>query len=233
MAPPLYKIVFDTIIGRITSGELKPGAMLPSEIEIAREMGVSQGTARKALIELELRGLVQRKQGKGTFVTVHTPESSLFHFFRLRNLDGSREQPQLAYETVTKRHSTAEERKILPRKPDIVFEIERVRSLSGRNVIFERSVVPRWLFPALPSHSPLPNTLYVYYQHAYSCVIMRAEESIRTKPADAKTASALGVVEGTCVLDVIRHSIDLQNRVVEIRSSAYLTEQHAYSITLF
>jgi len=233
MAPPLYKIVFDTIIGRITSGELKPGMMLPSEIEIARDMGVSQGTARKAIIELELRGLVQRKQGRGTFVTVHTPESSLFHFFRLRNLDGTRETPQLVSEAITKRPSTEEERQVLPRKPDVVFQIERIRSLSGQNVIFERSVVPRWLFPDLPSHAPLPNTLYVYYQQAYSCVIMRAEESIRTRPADARTADALGVAEGTCVLDVLRHSVDLQNRVVEIRTSAYLTENHAYAVTLF
>lgn len=233
MAPPLYKIVFDTIIGQITSGALKPGAMLPSEIDLAKEMGVSQGTARKALIELELRGLVQRKQGKGTFVTVHTPESSLFHFFRMRNLDGTRETPQLVSERVYKRPSTEEERKLLPRKPDVVFAIERTRSLSGRNVIFETSVVPRWLFPELPSHAPLPNTLYVYYQQAYSCVIMRAEESIRTKPAGAKTANALGIAEGTCVLDAKRHSIDLQNRIVEIRHSEYLTEHHEYGVTLF
>lgn len=233
MAPPLYKIVFDTIIGRITSGELKPGAMLPSEIDLAKEMGVSQGTARKALIELELRGLVQRKQGKGTFVTVHTPESSLFHFFRLRSLDGTRQTPVLITESVSKRRATEEERKLLPRKPDMVFEVERVRSLSGRKVIHETSVVPRWLFPDLPNHAPLPNTLYVYYQQAYSCVIMRAEESIRTNPVNAKVAEALEVPEGTCALDVTRHSIDIQNRIVEIRRSAYLTENHAYRVDLF
>jgi len=233
MAPPLYKIVFDKIIARITSGELKPGAMLPSEVDLAKEMGVSQGTARKALVELELRGLVHRKQGKGTFVTIHTPESSLFHFFRLRKLDGTREQPLLVSESVSKRPATAEEKELLPRKPDVVYVVERVRSLSGMNVIFEKSVVPRWLFPDLPSHTPLPNTLYVYYQQAYSCVIMRAEEGIRTKPADDRTAEALGIPAGTCVLDVVRHSIDLQNRIVEIRSSAYLTEHHKYGVTLF
>ena len=59
MAPPLYQVVIDTIIERIASGSLASGAMLPSETQLGAELGVSQGTARKALIELEARGLVR------------------------------------------------------------------------------------------------------------------------------------------------------------------------------
>ena len=76
MAPPLYQVVIDTIVERIASGVLQSGALLPSETQLGAELGVSQGTARKALMELESRGLVQRAQGRGTFVTVRTPETS-------------------------------------------------------------------------------------------------------------------------------------------------------------
>ncbi|WP_231098362.1 GntR family transcriptional regulator [Rhodovulum sulfidophilum] len=62
MATPLYQTVIDTIVARIASGELPSGALLPSETQLGAELGVSQGTARKALSELEKRGLVQRAQ---------------------------------------------------------------------------------------------------------------------------------------------------------------------------
>jgi len=77
---PLYKVVYDRIINRVVSGELGPGAMLPSEKDLGAEFGVSQGTARKALSQLETKGIVQRRQGLGTFVTTTTPETALFHF---------------------------------------------------------------------------------------------------------------------------------------------------------
>ena len=47
------------------------------------ELGVSQGTARKALEELERRGIIKRRQGVGSFVAVRTPENALFQFFQI------------------------------------------------------------------------------------------------------------------------------------------------------
>ena len=117
MAPPLYQVVMNTIVDRIASGSLPSGAMLPSETQLGAELGVSQGTARKALMELEARGLVQRVQGRGTFVTVRTPETSLFNFFRLRNPDGTLESPRLEWETVRRRAATPEERAELFGRP--------------------------------------------------------------------------------------------------------------------
>ena len=65
---PLYVEVRDTVLGRISTGAWKPGEMLPSESAIGQELGVSQGTVRKALDDLAAQNLVVRRQGKGTFV---------------------------------------------------------------------------------------------------------------------------------------------------------------------
>ena len=229
---PLYQIVIDTIIERIASGALPPGAMLPSEPQLGAELGVSQGTARKALIELEQRGLVQRAQGRGTFVTVRTPENSLFNFFRLRHLDGSQSAPALQAQDIRRRPATAEERGILFGAPEEVFEITRLRGLSGDDKVFEVSVVPAPLFPGLADRAPLPNTLYVFYQQAYSCIIVRAEEKLRAEGATAEIASKLGVPAGAAVLSVDRQAIDALDRVVERRVSHALTGNHAYTVSL-
>ena len=52
----------------IVSGELAPGRRLPPERELARLLGVSRGLVREAIHELALKGLVHRRQGRGTEV---------------------------------------------------------------------------------------------------------------------------------------------------------------------
>ena len=51
---------------------------LPSENQLAATFGVSRMTARKALVELEAEGMVERIQGKGTFV--RTPDPAMGYF---------------------------------------------------------------------------------------------------------------------------------------------------------
>lgn len=232
MSSPLYQVVIDTVVDRIASGAWPPGAMLPSETQLGAELGVSQGTARKALIALEARGLVQRSQGRGTFVTRRTPESSLFQFFRLRRPDGSQARPELLREEVRRRRSRREERERLHGAPASVFEVERVRALDGRASLFERSIVPAELFPGLDGQAPLPNPLYVHYQHSYGIIIVRADESLRAAAADAGAAAALGVAPGTPLLGVDRLSIDVGGRTVEWRRSVCLTGDMTYQISL-
>ena len=56
---PLYKQVYDRLVIRISEGYWKPAEALPSEYALANELGVSQGTVRKALNELEAEKLVE------------------------------------------------------------------------------------------------------------------------------------------------------------------------------
>ena len=55
---PLYAQVRERLLQRISSGTWRPGQLIPNEFELAREMGVSQGTARKALDSLAADGLL-------------------------------------------------------------------------------------------------------------------------------------------------------------------------------
>ena len=90
---PLYRQVQDLLTQRLIEGFWKPGAALPSELALAEELGVSHGTVRKALNEMVARNLLRRRQGRGTYVSEHTQESSLFRFFRLRHPDGEDRVP--------------------------------------------------------------------------------------------------------------------------------------------
>lgn len=65
---PQYRRIAVDLQDRIASGALVPGAPVPSESEIGRQYGVSRGTARQALSELEGSGLIVAVHGRGRFV---------------------------------------------------------------------------------------------------------------------------------------------------------------------
>ena len=232
-AVPLYRRVYDTIIGRIVGGELRAGAMLPSEADLGAELGVSQGTARRALTELERNGVVERRQGRGTFVAVTTPERALFHFFRLRRPDGTRVVPDLLSESVRRRRASAAERTALGSDTaDPVFEVSRVRAIDGRPRARETMILSARLFPGLAERAPLPNTLYAFYQQAFGVAVVRAEEALSAVAAQAADAEGLGIAEGTPLLQVERRASDISGRVVELRRSRYLTDTLTYNVHL-
>ena len=228
--PPLWRRTRDAIIARIVAGEFGAGSMLPSEPELGAQLGVSQGTARKALSELERAGVVERRQGRGTFVPVTTPERALFHFFRLRRPDGAAVAPELVEESLRRRAPKARERAVFGEGP--VFEVTRLRSVDGRPAARERIVVPAARFAGLGERGRLPNTLYAFYQSAYGIAVARAEEALFPVLAGTLDAGPLGVREGAPLLEVERRAFDIEDRVVELRVSRYAMDGLRYTVTL-
>jgi DNA-binding FadR family transcriptional regulator len=64
----LYRQIADQIRALIRNGEFKPGARLPPERDLARQLGVSRPSVREALIALEVEGLVEVRIGSGIYV---------------------------------------------------------------------------------------------------------------------------------------------------------------------
>jgi DNA-binding FadR family transcriptional regulator len=65
----LYRQISDQLRELIGNGEYAPGARLPAERELARELGVSRPSLREALIALEIEGLLEVRVGSGIYVT--------------------------------------------------------------------------------------------------------------------------------------------------------------------
>lgn len=64
----VYRQVADKIRARIESGELAPGALLPSERELVEKLGVSRPTVQQAIKFLRAQGVVVAEHGRGVFV---------------------------------------------------------------------------------------------------------------------------------------------------------------------
>ena len=75
MPPPkkkAYQVVVDQIREYFLDGELQPGEKLPTERELAARFNVSRTSVREALRKLEIKGIIEIKQGSGSFIK--TPE---------------------------------------------------------------------------------------------------------------------------------------------------------------
>jgi GntR family transcriptional repressor for pyruvate dehydrogenase complex len=69
IAPKLADVVAREIENRMLDGRLKPGDRLPSERDLSVQLGVSRPSLREAIQKLAARGLLESRQGGGTFVT--------------------------------------------------------------------------------------------------------------------------------------------------------------------
>ena len=225
---PLYRQVRDKIVAWLTAGMWVPGAALPSETELARRLGVSQGTVRKALDALAAENVLVRRQGLGTFVAKHGEGRFLFQFFKLVPDDDVRLFPQSRVVQVTRALASPEvrERLKLGKKAEAIH-IQRVRWLEGEPSIVEDIFVSASLFPGLESRA-IPNNLYGCYSDEYFVTIGGGTEKLKAVGLPPAIAPLLNAPPGTPALQVDRVALSLEGLPVEWRISLCLTNGMHY-----
>ena len=230
---PLYQQVRDLLVSRISTGAWRPAEALPSEQALAVELGVSQGTVRKAIDSLVADNLIERRQGKGTYVAQHTRESAQFRFFKLTHDGGERALPSCRQSAIIRRPASAEESEMLDlRKRADVYEVTRTRYAEERPVLRERVIVAAGLFADLDTRQPLPNTLYTFYQAEFNISVNSARERLKAVAADKEAARELNVEIGAPLLSVERLALDVAGRPIELRRTVLLTDDLHYGIEL-
>ncbi|MBX9447219.1 FadR/GntR family transcriptional regulator [Dickeya chrysanthemi] len=71
----LYRQISTLLINCIRNGQFAAGQLLPSERELAKQLGVSRSSIREALIALEITGWVEIRTGNGVYVNDPLPEA--------------------------------------------------------------------------------------------------------------------------------------------------------------
>ena len=208
---------------RILQGEWTPGDVIPSEASLAQSYGVALGTIRQALALLVEDGVLQRRHGKGTFVTKGVDGASMMRFFRFRGADeANSEAPQsrilssrLRAATPTAAHALG-----LPQKAQ-VLHLERLRSLSNEPCLLEIIVLPLPMFGKLVDSDTdtWDDLLYPMLQQRCGVVIQKTQDSLSFSQLNTTQAKRLKLAAGhPCVL-VERRAFDMAGRCVELRTT--------------
>lgn len=77
---PVTRSVSDHLQALILQGELKPGDRLPSQRDLAKQLGVSRPSLREAISKLEVLGLVGVRVGSGVYVAPQSARAPLWRF---------------------------------------------------------------------------------------------------------------------------------------------------------
>lgn len=219
------------MIRSLEAGEWEPGALIPSEAELAVRFNVSQGTVRKAIDEMAAENLLIRRQGKGTFVATHNDPRSFYRFLRLVPDEGefsqSRSEP-LFCEAETAGPEVAKVLGLPEGAP--VVHVGRLLHFDGQPVVLDDIYLHGDVFAglALTELKTWERSLYSLFESRFGVRMIRAEENLRAVAADPVSAEKLGVVSGSPLLSVERVTFTYGDKPVEWRKGLYLTAHHHY-----
>ena len=214
---PLYLQVRDLLVARIVAAEWKPGATLPNEVDLARELSVSPGTVRRALEEMEGERLIYRRQGRGTFVADHTSEELAIRYTNIRTSKGVRFAGEIARVQLSAGEAHEMEQKRLRLRPGAqVMRIRRVRQSAGIPFMVENVTLPGSLFPGLSDLRDVPHRITLLAQQ-FGLLLGRAEEQVRASKADSEIAEELRIAKDTPILILDRVVYTIDGRPVEWR----------------
>jgi len=226
---PLYLQVKESLVRRLIEGSWLPGQMIPSEMELARELGVSQGTVRKALDTMTSENLLIRRQGRGTYVAEPEESRILFHFFRMVRDSGERVFPDSRIVRRARVRAGRREAAALSiAEGGEVWRIERVRTFGAQPLIAETITLPAARFPGFEALEEIPNNVYRLYSEGWGITIASAREQLKAVAASARDAKHLGCAPGTPLLEISRVASDLEQNAVELRVSRCLTQEAHY-----
>ncbi len=231
---PLYRQIKALLLSRLQAGEWKPGEMIPSELELAARLKVSQGTVRKAVDELAQENHLVRRQGKGTFVATHAEERTQYRFLRLTPDDGASTRLQRRLLECRRVRAGAEAARALElRASDMAVQIRRLLLTDAepaQPVVLDEIWLPGSLFKGLTAEklAAWRGPMYGLFESEFGVRMVRAEERIRAVAATRDEAALLGVTPSAPLLLVERLSYTYGERPVELRRGLYRTEHFHY-----
>ena len=229
----LYAKVTNEIRQQIDSGKYMDGDKLPSERKLCKEFGVSRITIRQALDRLEEMKIIERKQGKGTYILPfeygRLPE--IFSRF-VCEIEKKGEEPGTAVLHIGRMSADAylAEKTGLP-EGRAVYKISRLRTVSGRPLAVEHSYILCGAAPGLEDAEIGDHSLYQILEGVHSVKIDRAFETLQPAALNSEDAAHLGRTEGEAVLNIERFA-HAGGRMIEYTSCYFIDCEYKYTVDL-
>ena len=229
---PLYYQLAENMETDIRSGRLSSGSHLDNEIELARQLGVSRPTVRRAIGLLANKGLVIRRHGIGTLVVpvrVRRPVrlSSLYD-----DLKESGQAPTtrlLAFEHVPAPGEVANALKLS--RGTRVLHFERLRLATEQPISLMVNFLPVALEELVTEAGLKTTGLYRLIRQG-GIHLRLASQTIGARSARPREARLLKVPAGAPLLTMQRISYDDAGQPVEYGSHVYPAERYSFEMSV-
>jgi GntR family transcriptional regulator len=215
---PLHHQVFLVLQDGIVEHRYAPGEMLPGEEELAKLFGVSRVTIRAALETLDAFGLIERRQGVGTFVRELSRPEPLIVPMKMDLAARNREIVR-----TTRAHVVEYEFRPAPRhvrhhfgaQPTDLFQrVVRIRYMKDWPIMQVTTYIPEDIGRQFGREEIEGGSLYAIL-HRFGITFDSGEQIVSAAAADPVVAERLNVAIGSPLVKVIRVHVDTTGRPIQ------------------
>lgn len=227
---PLHVQLKNLLQGEILQGDLEE--RIPSERELIDRFSVSRSTVRKAISELVREGVLEKKHGKGTFISHRPVEEWLGNLSTYNEIIvnmGMRPSTKLLHQGIEDSPS-----------PEIVdalgvnevYVIERLRFADDKPLALEKQYYPVQIGLELAKYDLNNAVLYDLLELSLGIKLWEAEQIISSTLPTENEARDLDISKEKCVLVAERVTHDPDGNPVEYLRGVFRSDMYAFRINL-
>ena len=211
---PKYRQLLEILRNQIISGEFQPGAQLPTEDVLIERYGISRGTVRKGIDQLEAEKLIRKEHGVGSFVLTEHPNAVPFYFSD-ESLVQRFGKDRISFDDLTKEiipasFDIAERLRITPGEP--VIHIARRQLLDDEVVCYSVRYIPEVLCPSLMNMDLNDQPLHKVLVFISEIPLLHADMQIEARIVNEEEARLLRAEEKISVIAITRMTYTAPNR---------------------
>lgn len=231
-----YALLADSIIEDIAAGRYAVGSLLPTETELCEQFGVSRHTVREALRRLREMGLVSRHQGIGTRVKAARGDARY-----VQSVDSISDLFTYIHETrlkvVARRDLLAGVGHSLllrcaPGQRWHMLEVLRMPLPDGLPMVVSEIYVPHAYAAIGRDMEDLRVPIYTLIEQRYGERIIEVQQVMRPCAIAAKKARILKVRAGFPGMEITRHYMGADDKMLLVSKSLYPAGRFSYSMAL-
>jgi GntR family transcriptional regulator len=235
---PLYYQLENLLREKITSGSFAPGEQLPTESDLIEQYNVSRITVRQALSALADEGLIERQQGRGTFVAQRKTRKR--KFAEATHLTGSLDEliemgsdtpvKMLEFNRIEANKQEAELLQVKTGSP--IYVLKRLRMQEGKPYGLIFNYLPEEIGDQLTEEQLNSGKILRTIESKFGFHLDEARQEIKAELADPYVASLLGVRVGSALLSIERTVFTDEGKPVEFVHTLYRSDLYGFSVRL-
>lgn len=203
---PLHTQLEQRLLAAIEGENLRAGDKIPSERELMGAANVSRATVRHAINSLVHQNVLERIQGRGTFVRQMKFETSLQIVYsfaeQLRAAGMQLKDKVLENELIPASPLLAHKLNIQP--GDKLISLQRLRFVDGEPIMVNVAYMPYELCPGLLLETFESVSLYRTMSEKFGLSVVSATDLLESRPVDSVIARHLNIPVGTPIMYVKR-----------------------------
>jgi GntR family transcriptional regulator len=228
-AVPLHVQLKEILKKEILDGLFKE--KIPSERELIERFSVSRSTVREAISALVMEGILEKKHGKGTFISHRPVEEwlgSITTYNEIIGEMGMKPGTRLLYQGI----ETTPESVANTLEVDRFYRIDRLRYANEIPIALEMQYYPVEIGLKLKEFDLDEAVIYELLEVSLGYKLWKAEQIITTVQPSGEEAKYLGVKESESVLQIERLTYDPADNLLEYLRGIFRGDMYAFRINL-